>query len=156
MDINDKDEWTLIVASLGDHELRAERDRLQNSIQHLKRSNEELEEFVTDDPELQEVIDDNSKVIGSQTMRIDVLKAEISKRGISEVEEGVVTGATSSGPKIEEVIDDTDTEGGNDRAGVAATQTESTQTDSAQSEEPSVQPETAESETAQSETIIHL
>ncbi|KAG5355071.1 hypothetical protein CJU89_6895 [Yarrowia sp. B02] len=101
MDINDKDEWTQIVASLGDHELRAERDRLINSIQHLKRSNDELEEFVKDDEELQEVIDDNNKVIGNQEMRISVLKAEIEKRGISHEQE------ESSGPKIEEITDDT-------------------------------------------------
>ncbi|KAG5370197.1 hypothetical protein CJU90_1543 [Yarrowia sp. C11] len=98
--INDKNEWTLLVESLGDHELRAERDRLTNSIQHLKRSNEELQEFVADDPELQEVIDDNTKVVGNQEMRIEVLKAEIAKRGISQEETG------DSGPKIEEVVED--------------------------------------------------
>lgn len=104
MDINDKDEWTLIVASLGDHELRAERDRLLNSIQHLKRSNEELDEFVKDDTELQEVIDDNNRVISNQEMRIDALKAEITKRGISAEQD-----KEEKGPKIEE-IDDTPTE----------------------------------------------
>ncbi|CAG82730.2 hypothetical protein B0I72DRAFT_18479 [Yarrowia lipolytica] len=103
-DINDKTEWTLIVASLGDHELRAERDRLQNSIQHLKRSNEELEEFVKEDDELQEVIDDNNKVIGNQEMRIQVLKAEITKRGISHSEQQV----ENNGSKIEEITEDAD------------------------------------------------
>lgn len=141
MDINDKDEWTLIVASLGDHELRAERDRLQNSIQHLKRSNEELEEFVTEDEELQEVIDDNNRVIGSQEMRIGVLKAEITKRGISQ-EEGLEGAET--GPKIEDVTEAEETayeaNAANDTASVAQT----------------AQTEAAEPQVEEEETFIHL
>eukprot|EP00730_Choanoeca_flexa_P009733 TRINITY_DN13033_c0_g1_i1.p1 TRINITY_DN13033_c0_g1~~TRINITY_DN13033_c0_g1_i1.p1 ORF type:complete len:179 (+),score=35.80 TRINITY_DN13033_c0_g1_i1:35-538(+) len=50
--------------------LRAEIDRLKNSIEHLERSNGEMHEYLASDPSLQEDIDSNDSIILQQQMRI--------------------------------------------------------------------------------------
>ncbi|KAK9474465.1 uncharacterized protein V1510DRAFT_401547 [Dipodascopsis tothii] len=60
--------------------LYAEEDRLENSIRHLRRSNDEMAAFADDDAELAAAIDENTAVIADQGARIDALHAELRRR----------------------------------------------------------------------------
>jgi len=58
--------------------------RLQNSLQHLKRTQEQLEEATASDPdpEFTKAIEENSLVIGSQEERINILKMALAEKGV--------------------------------------------------------------------------
>lgn len=59
--------------------------RLQNSLQHLKRTQDELQAFVDDsekDPDIVQALEENRTVIGSQEERIDMLKMALSHKGV--------------------------------------------------------------------------
>ncbi|PCH41084.1 hypothetical protein WOLCODRAFT_40572, partial [Wolfiporia cocos MD-104 SS10] len=58
--------------------------RLQNSLSHLKRTQEELQEAAsaTQDPEFSQAIEENALVIGSQTERISMLRMALTEKGI--------------------------------------------------------------------------
>src|SRR5271170_3967319 len=59
--------------------------RLENSIKHLRRSNEELRDHESSAEEdtswIAPVIAENDEVIAKQSERVDLIKAEISNRG---------------------------------------------------------------------------
>jgi len=59
--------------------------RLNNSIEHLKRSQIELREAVASDPdpELDKAIKENNFVIGSQEERVSILKMALVEKGIT-------------------------------------------------------------------------
>ncbi|KAI0719598.1 hypothetical protein C8T65DRAFT_44004 [Cerioporus squamosus] len=59
--------------------------RLQNSLSHLQRTQEELKEALTaspGDPDLSEAFEENEVVIGSQSERITMLQMVLSEKGI--------------------------------------------------------------------------
>ncbi|OAX35669.1 hypothetical protein K503DRAFT_771981 [Rhizopogon vinicolor AM-OR11-026] len=56
--------------------------RLQNSISHLKRTQEELKEYA-DDPDVAQAIKENSETLASQDERIFMLKLALSQHGAS-------------------------------------------------------------------------
>ncbi|KAI0081722.1 hypothetical protein K474DRAFT_1134288 [Panus rudis PR-1116 ss-1] len=58
--------------------------RLQNSLQHLRETQEQLREAIkTDpDPEFTKAIEENEQVIGSQSERISILKMALTEKGI--------------------------------------------------------------------------
>ncbi|RDX55572.1 hypothetical protein OH76DRAFT_1371866 [Lentinus brumalis] len=59
--------------------------RLQNSLSHLQRTQEELKEALTTapgDPDLTEALEENEVVIGSQNERITMLKIVLNEKGI--------------------------------------------------------------------------
>ncbi|EPQ59464.1 hypothetical protein GLOTRDRAFT_34638 [Gloeophyllum trabeum ATCC 11539] len=60
--------------------------RLQNSLSHLQRTQDELKEHITateaGDTVLEEAYTDNSRVIASQQERIAILKMALSNKGI--------------------------------------------------------------------------
>ncbi|TFK55974.1 hypothetical protein OE88DRAFT_1722924 [Heliocybe sulcata] len=60
--------------------------RLQNSLNHLERTQDELKENMTgsneEDSVLEEAYMDNSKVIASQKERVTILKMALSNKGI--------------------------------------------------------------------------
>jgi len=63
--------------------------RLQNSLQHLKRTQEELREHVATssplDPDFVEAIAENEDVIGSQEERVMILKLALAHKGASTI-----------------------------------------------------------------------
>lgn len=105
-EINNRESWTLITKALGDHEITTEKTRLQNSIDHLERSNSELQEFVADEDgdELAGVIDENNAVIANQKMRIEVLDEEIKKRGLGKHAKEEVPSAKVEETKENDVV----------------------------------------------------
>ncbi|KAG1775849.1 hypothetical protein EV702DRAFT_1113371 [Suillus placidus] len=56
--------------------------RLQNSISHLKRTQEELQEYAQD-PDIAQVIKENNQTLASQDERIFMLKLALTQRGAS-------------------------------------------------------------------------
>ncbi|KAG2746550.1 hypothetical protein P692DRAFT_20782897 [Suillus brevipes Sb2] len=56
--------------------------RLQNSISHLKRTQEELQEYA-EDPDIAQAIKENNETIASQDERIFMLKLALTQRGAS-------------------------------------------------------------------------
>jgi len=64
--------------------LTEEITRLQNSLQHLKRTQTELQEArsSTPDPDIVEAIKENELVIGSQEERISILKMALMEKGV--------------------------------------------------------------------------
>jgi len=58
--------------------------RLQNSLFHLKRTQEELQEAAehAPDPEFDKALEENEDVIGSQEERISILKMALTERGV--------------------------------------------------------------------------
>ncbi|KAG1906503.1 uncharacterized protein F5891DRAFT_1002610 [Suillus fuscotomentosus] len=56
--------------------------RLQNSISHLKRTQEELQEY-GDDPDIAQAIKENNQTLASQDERIFMLKLALTQRGAS-------------------------------------------------------------------------
>eukprot|EP00743_Colponemidia_sp_Colp-15_P007170 GILK01007739.1.p1 GENE.GILK01007739.1~~GILK01007739.1.p1 ORF type:complete len:143 (+),score=28.43 GILK01007739.1:36-431(+) len=73
--------------------LLAEADRLRNSIQHLLRSNQELQSADPDDPDFQAAIRENQDVILNQTLQLKKIEEELKK--IEDRERG---SATKSSP----------------------------------------------------------
>ncbi|TFK91495.1 hypothetical protein K466DRAFT_467086, partial [Polyporus arcularius HHB13444] len=59
--------------------------RLQNSLSHLQRTQEELKEALTTapgDPDLTEAFEENEVVIGSQNERITMLQIVLNEKGV--------------------------------------------------------------------------
>ncbi|KAG1832312.1 hypothetical protein DFJ58DRAFT_823354 [Suillus subalutaceus] len=56
--------------------------RLQNSISHLKRTQEELKEYA-EDPDIAQAIKENNQTLASQDERIFMLKLALTQRGAS-------------------------------------------------------------------------
>ncbi|KAG1720157.1 hypothetical protein EDB19DRAFT_1918186 [Suillus lakei] len=56
--------------------------RLQNSISHLKRTQEELQEYA-EDPDIAQAIKENNQTLASQDERIFMLKLALTQRGAS-------------------------------------------------------------------------
>jgi len=55
--------------------------RLQNSLQHLKRTQDELRPY-SDDPELLQALQENEAVIASQAERISMLNIALNEKGV--------------------------------------------------------------------------
>ncbi|KAK9459258.1 uncharacterized protein V1516DRAFT_679428 [Lipomyces oligophaga] len=77
------------IAQLPRDALSTEQARLENSIKHLERSNEEIENYIEqearngnpqEEKELKEVIEENQFVISGQKERIELVKGEIRRR----------------------------------------------------------------------------
>jgi hypothetical protein len=66
--------------------LHAKAAELRNSINHLKRSNNDLAEF-PDDPDCKEAITENLEVIQKMEDRILMLREEVERRGMRWVED---------------------------------------------------------------------
>ncbi|GBE79698.1 hypothetical protein BKA93DRAFT_758315 [Sparassis latifolia] len=64
--------------------LTEEISRLQNSIEHLKTTQEELKEAMssTPDPEFTKAVEENEVVIGSQEERISILRVALTEKGV--------------------------------------------------------------------------
>lgn len=90
--------------------LHAKGAELQNSIAHLKRSNDDLAEF-PDDPDCKEAVSENLETIQRMEERIAMLKQEVEGRGLRWIdgddlkkgvlepgEEPVVNGANGQAP----------------------------------------------------------
>lgn len=58
--------------------------RLQNSIAHLKRTQDELKDY-TEDPDVRQAVEENETTIASQDERIFMLKLALTHHGISPV-----------------------------------------------------------------------
>ncbi|KAG1883330.1 hypothetical protein F4604DRAFT_1737600 [Suillus subluteus] len=56
--------------------------RLQNSISHLKRTQEELQEYA-EDPDIAQAIKENNQTLASQDERIFMLKLALTQHGAS-------------------------------------------------------------------------
>ncbi|KAL1722454.1 hypothetical protein EV715DRAFT_287468 [Schizophyllum commune] len=58
--------------------------RLQNSLQHLKETQDLLRSHLKSeaDPDLQQALNENEEVIGSQTERINILRMALTQKGI--------------------------------------------------------------------------
>ncbi|KZV76066.1 hypothetical protein PENSPDRAFT_680521 [Peniophora sp. CONT] len=59
--------------------------RLQNSLKHLKKTQEELHSFAREDPgdaDIREAVDENETTIGSQEERITMLKLALVEKGV--------------------------------------------------------------------------
>ncbi|KAG2125370.1 hypothetical protein DEU56DRAFT_916534 [Suillus clintonianus] len=56
--------------------------RLQNSISHLKRTQEELQEYA-EEPDIAQAIKENNQTLASQDERIFMLKLALTQRGAS-------------------------------------------------------------------------
>ncbi|KDQ64585.1 hypothetical protein JAAARDRAFT_28227 [Jaapia argillacea MUCL 33604] len=60
--------------------------RLQHSLQHLRRTQDELRDYITSsstpDNDIEEAFAENSQVIGSQEERVGILKVALSHKGI--------------------------------------------------------------------------
>ncbi|KAI0750725.1 hypothetical protein C8Q80DRAFT_1153627 [Daedaleopsis nitida] len=68
--------------------------RLQNSIAHLRRTQDELKDALAtspDDPDLTQAFEENDVVIGSQNERISMLQMVLAEKGNAN------TGTTASG-----------------------------------------------------------
>lgn len=65
--------------------LYAKAAEIQNSIDHLKRSNDDLAEF-QNDPDCKQAVTENLEVIKRMEDRIDMLKNEVTGRGLRWVE----------------------------------------------------------------------
>ncbi|EPS35349.1 hypothetical protein H072_11296 [Dactylellina haptotyla CBS 200.50] len=63
-------------------QLHLESSRLQNSLYHLERSNATLEEY-PDDEDCKDAIRYNQGVIDQQKQRIELIRLELGRRGIS-------------------------------------------------------------------------
>lgn len=76
--------------------LYAKGAEIQNSIAHLQRSNEELQQFIQETPggdkDFEDAVKENEVVIERMTERITLLKTEIEGRGQSWTVEGIITG----------------------------------------------------------------
>jgi hypothetical protein len=72
--------------------LHAKAAELRNSIDHLKRSNDDLAEF-PDDPDCKEAVTENLEVIQRMADRILLLKQEVERRGMRWAEDGDYTEA---------------------------------------------------------------
>ncbi|KAF8253462.1 hypothetical protein K440DRAFT_519269, partial [Wilcoxina mikolae CBS 423.85] len=72
--------FQLAIADLELEQLHAESARLHNSIYHLERSNIALEEF-KDDGDCRIAIGENITTIERQRARIEMIRAEVEKRG---------------------------------------------------------------------------
>jgi len=58
--------------------------RLENSLQHLRRTQDELRSYSDDhDPELSQVLLENEEVIASQEERINMLNIALNEKGVS-------------------------------------------------------------------------
>jgi len=55
--------------------------RLENSLQHLRRTQDELRSY-SDDPELSQYLRENETVIASQAERIDMLNIALNEKGV--------------------------------------------------------------------------
>jgi len=80
--------FTLQQATLLDVPILSEEiDRLKNSLQHLRRTQEELVVHIAatspPDPDLSEAFKENEQVIGSQEERIVILKSALAHKGAS-------------------------------------------------------------------------
>ncbi|KAK9387589.1 hypothetical protein V1515DRAFT_63534 [Lipomyces mesembrius] len=78
--------FAMAIAQLPLETLHNELARIENSIDHLQRSNREIEQYIVetqDDKEKNEmhgVIIENEDVIIGQKLRIQMIKSEISRR----------------------------------------------------------------------------
>ncbi|KAK9381490.1 uncharacterized protein V2V93DRAFT_380149 [Kockiozyma suomiensis] len=76
------------IAQLPIESLHAERARLENSIEHLVKSNTEIHKYIEAEEtetkeekiEMAEVITENEEVITKQKLQIEMVKSEIVKR----------------------------------------------------------------------------
>lgn len=59
--------------------------RLQNSIVHLKRTQNELKDYL-EDPDVRQAVEENKVTLASQDERIFMLKLALSHHGISDWE----------------------------------------------------------------------
>lgn len=55
--------------------------RLENSLQHLRRTQDELRLY-SDDPELSQYLGENEEVIASQAERVDMLNIALNEKGV--------------------------------------------------------------------------
>lgn len=101
--------YTNVAKHLSTPQLYAEILKLENSVKHLKRSNEELirhgEESGEDAPWTEEVVRENEGVISKQEEMIEMCREEIIERGqtghgemeVEEERDGKVQGDEVSG-----------------------------------------------------------
>jgi len=79
--------YTSTLRQLSVPSLYQEVDRLENSIKHLRRSNAELEQHELETEEdtswVQPTIAENDQVIAKQTRQIELVKLELSGRGVA-------------------------------------------------------------------------
>ena len=79
--------YTSPLRQLSVPSLYQEVDRLENSIKHLRRSNAELEQHELETEEdtswVQPTIAENDQVIAKQTRQIELVKLELSGRGVA-------------------------------------------------------------------------
>ncbi|KAK7207698.1 hypothetical protein BZA70DRAFT_272008, partial [Myxozyma melibiosi] len=80
--------FAVAIAQLPLDSLHAERARLENSVEHLLRSNSEIQAFIDSDEvesaeeqkEFEGVIKENEEILEQQKLRIEMVKSEISQR----------------------------------------------------------------------------
>ncbi|OBZ70021.1 hypothetical protein A0H81_09976 [Grifola frondosa] len=79
-----------------------EMSRLQNSLNHLKRTQEDLREALLStpgDPDFMEAVEENEDVIGSQQERISILRIVLSEKGIPISSHYDIVDATNAPPR---------------------------------------------------------
>ncbi|KAI5852002.1 hypothetical protein BZA05DRAFT_445167 [Tricharina praecox] len=72
--------FLIAIADLQLDQLHAESARLHNSIYHLERSNNALEEFPSDE-DCRAALRENMVTIGHQQERVQLIKEEVERRG---------------------------------------------------------------------------
>lgn len=86
------DQFSQAIKELPVDALTSERQRLQNSVSHLERSNGELEKAAQSSEDEEEkgiykdAVDENKQVIQQQYERIQVIKNRLVQLGIEHVE----------------------------------------------------------------------
>ncbi|KAF3935831.1 hypothetical protein ABW19_dt0208663 [Dactylella cylindrospora] len=76
------DQFEIALTSLEVPLLHQESSRLQNSLYHLDRSNSTLAEY-PDDEDCRDAIRHNLEVIDQQKQRIELIRLELRRRGVS-------------------------------------------------------------------------
>lgn len=99
--ISSQEAFLRAIRQLELEQLYAEAARLQNSIYHLNRSIIALEEFESD-PDCKEAINDNRDTIQRQTERVEMIVAEVARRGFPT--EHIIPGKVVNGVDQEEEV----------------------------------------------------
>ncbi|KAF3163746.1 hypothetical protein TWF225_006222 [Orbilia oligospora] len=76
------DQFAAALLDLEVPQLHQESARLQNSLYHLERSNTTLAEY-PDDEDCKDAIRYNHSVIEQQKQRVDIIRLELVRRGVS-------------------------------------------------------------------------